>query len=88
MTEIAEKIKEKVTDTWEFEITEKQHHETLKKRTNWSAPRVDGIKNVWWKKLTGTWTALMRSMSNEGTLCSSKTRLNTRRHRQECPIPG
>ena len=43
-----------MTDTWEFAITEKQHHETLKKRKNWSAPRADGIKNVWWKKLTGT----------------------------------
>ena len=29
---------------------------------NWSNPGIDGITNFWSKKLTVTWTALMRSI--------------------------
>ena len=60
---IAEKIKAKVTNVEELQITEKKLYETLRKRKNWSAPGIDGIQNFWWKKLSGVWKALIKSMN-------------------------
>ena len=63
MKEISEKIKGKVEEVKEFEIDKKKLYETLKKRKNWPAQGIDGIPNVWWKKLSGAWKALVRSMN-------------------------
>ena len=41
-------------------ITEEILYGTVKKRKNWSAPGIDGIPNFYWKKLRGTWSALLR----------------------------
>ena len=62
MNTIARKITEKVTDVQELVlvITEEILYGTVKKRKNWSAPGIDGIPNFYWKKLRGTWSALLR----------------------------
>ena len=52
-------LSEKVTDVQEFKIDNKKLYETVKKRKNWTAPGIDGIQNLWWKKLTGTWKAII-----------------------------
>ena len=43
----------------EFTITRKKLHQTVKKRKNWSAPRIDGIQNFLRKKFRGTWSAIL-----------------------------
>ena len=60
MNTIARKITEKVTNVQELVITEEILYGTVKKRKNWSAPRINGIPNFCWKKLRGTWSALLR----------------------------
>ena len=60
MNTIARKITEKVTNVQELVITEEILYGTVKKRKNWSALGIDGIPNVYWKKLRGTWSALLR----------------------------
>ena len=44
----------------EFNITEKKLHQKVKKRKDWSAPRIDRVQNFWWKKFRGTWSAILR----------------------------
>ena len=34
----------------EFAITDKNMKKEVAKRKNWTAPRIDGIQNFWWKK--------------------------------------
>ena len=63
MKTIAEKVKAKVTNVEELQSTEKKLYETLRKRKNWSAPGIDGIQNFWWKKFSGVWKALVKSMN-------------------------
>lgn len=62
MVQIAVKVKEEVNDITRFGITQKQFYKILKTGKNWSAPVIDRITNFWWKTLTGTWTALIKSM--------------------------
>ena len=45
MNTVATKIGQKVTNVQEFTITEKNMHQTVKKRKNWSAPGIDGVQN-------------------------------------------
>ena len=54
MNTVAKKIGQKVTHVQEFTITEKELHQTVKKRKSWSAPGIDGVQNFWWKKFRGT----------------------------------
>jgi hypothetical protein len=38
-------------------------YKTIRKRNNWSAPGIGGIQNFWWKKLRGTWKAMVKSFN-------------------------
>ena len=44
----------------EFTITVKKLHQTVQKRKNWSAPGINGVQNIWWKKFKGTRIAILR----------------------------
>ena len=59
MNTVARRIREKVTNVQEFTITEEIFCEAVRKRKNWSAPGLDGIQNFWWKKLRGSWKAVV-----------------------------
>ena len=50
MEKIQEKLKEKITNVKEFEITENGLISDIKKKKNWTAPGVNGIQNFWWKR--------------------------------------
>ena len=60
MNTVAKKMREKVKNVQEFTITEKNFYDIVKKRKNWSAPGIDGIQNLWWKKLKGGWKSIIR----------------------------
>ena len=62
MSTVAEKIRAKIKEVEEIEITEKKLYELLRKRKNWSAPGIDKIPNFWWKKLSGSWKSLVECM--------------------------
>ena len=59
MNTVARRIREKVTEVQEFTVNEQIFCEAVKKRKNWSAPGLDGIQNFWWKKLRGSWKAVV-----------------------------
>ena len=59
MNTVARRVREKVTDVQEFTVSEQIFCEAVKKRKNWSAPELDGIQDVWWKKLRGSWKAVV-----------------------------
>ena len=59
MNTVARRIREKVTNVQEFTITEEIFCEAVRKRKNWSAPGLAGIQNFWWKKLRGSWKAVV-----------------------------
>ena len=63
MSIVAEKIRAKIKQVEEMEITEKKLYELLRKRKNWSAPGIDKIPNFWWKKLSGSWKSLVECMN-------------------------
>ena len=63
MRTVAEKIRAKVINVEELTITEEKLYKTIRKRKNWSAPGIDGIQNFWWKKLRGTWKAMVKSFN-------------------------
>ena len=54
----AKKIGQKVMNVHEFMITEKKLRQTVKKSNNWSAPGIDRVQNLWWKKFRGIWSAI------------------------------
>ena len=60
MNTAAKKIGQKVKNVQEFTISEKNLHQTVKKRKNWSAPGIDGVRKFWWKKFRGVWSAILR----------------------------
>ena len=61
MRTVTEKMRAKVINVEELTITEEKLYKTIIKRNNWSAPGIDGIQNFWWKKLRGTWKAMVKS---------------------------
>ena len=61
MRTVGEKIRSKVSSVEEFEIDEKMLGDNIKRKKNWSSPGIDGIPNIWWKKLKGTWKPLVKS---------------------------
>ena len=63
MRTVAEKIRAKVINVEELTITEEKLYKTIRKRNNWSTHGIDGIQNFWWKKLRGTWKAMVKSFN-------------------------
>ena len=63
MSEVREKLKEKIHSVQEFEIIEENLSMVIKRRKNWSAPGVDGIQNYFWKRFKGAWKVLCKVMS-------------------------
>ena len=63
MERVALKIKEKVTNIVEMEITEERLKERVGKRKSWSSPGIDGIKNYRWKKITRVRKSVVASMN-------------------------
>jgi hypothetical protein len=63
MRTVAEKIRAKVINVEELTITEEKLYKTIRKRKNWSTPGIDGMQNFWWKKLRGTWKAMVKSFN-------------------------
>ena len=51
MGSMSEQLKDKVTSVKEFNITVETLEKETKKRKSWTAPGIDGIQNLWWKKL-------------------------------------
>lgn len=62
MTEIEEKLKNKICSVEDFNIDENKLAGVLKKRKNWTAPGADGIQNYWWKRFKSVWTPLVKTM--------------------------
>ena len=61
MESVSKQLKDKITDVKEFNITEETLGKETKKRENWTAPGIDGIKNFWWKKLNPARRRLKRA---------------------------
>ena len=59
MNTIARKITEKVTNVQELVITER-YCMVQSRKGKLVCPGIDGIPNFYWKKLRGTWSALLR----------------------------
>ena len=53
MSEVREKLQEKIHSVQEFEVIEENLSMVIKRRNNWSAPGVDGIQNYFWKRFKG-----------------------------------
>lgn len=51
MEKVGIEISEKVTNAEELEINISKAKDTIR---NWTTPGVDGIPNLWWKKLRGS----------------------------------
>ena len=62
MKKIKEELKRKIKEGQDDEISEESIGKIIKRRKNWTTPGIDGIKNFWWKRLSGTWHALGRPM--------------------------
>ena len=62
MRTVAQKIREKVRDIVEIEISEESLHATVRKRKNWSSSGIDGIQNYWWKKFIGARKSMVQCM--------------------------
>ena len=45
MNTVAKRMGQKVANVQEMTITEKNVHQTVRKRKNWSAPGIDGVQN-------------------------------------------
>ena len=64
MEKIKEELREKIRDVQDIEISEENIGKVIKRRKNWTSPGIDGIQNFWWKKFSGTWKALERTMKS------------------------
>ena len=62
MKGIEKRLREKVKNTSEFKVTEKDLQDVAKKKKNWSAPSIEGMTNYWWKTSTATRKPLARAM--------------------------
>ena len=51
MESVTRQLKDKITSVKEFDITVETLEKETKKRENWTASGIDGIQNIWWKKL-------------------------------------
>ena len=51
MESVTRQLKDKITSVKEFGITVETLEKETKKRENWTASGIDGIQNIWWKKL-------------------------------------
>ena len=68
MAIVARRLKEKVVEVKEFNVTEEQLVKVMKRRKNWSSPGIEGIQNYSWKKFKpgqqGLCSALKRFKEN------------------------
>ena len=64
MEKIKEELREKIRDVQDIEISEENIGKVIKRRKNWTSPGINGIQNFWWKKFSGTWKALERTIKS------------------------
>ena len=58
---VSKQLRERISNVKEFNITEEPLDKEPKKRKNWAAPRIDGIKCFWWKRLKQARRTLKRA---------------------------
>ena len=60
MEEVKRFLSENVTVVNEFNINSEGLKKEISKRKSWTAPGIDGMQNVWWKKLVTAQKALLK----------------------------
>ena len=65
MESVSKQLRDKITNVKEFNIAEETLEKETYKRKNWTAPRIDGIQNFWWKRLKPARRRLKRDHLNK-----------------------